>query len=713
MSLVTLSGYEKSGRSVSDDMFGANAVFQETVDGVPTPEFLESAQSLGVHNIRFGGGQADLNPSTLNSAGVLPQDGVDAINIVALRDGALRPEVVNFLEWCRDTTLQGDAVTATLIIPTKHLSAADYVAFADDIEVFVRLVMQDYPDVVSAFQIGNEYWEMGETAYGTKASIASEAIVRAFDAEGIAEADQPDLWVQMATAGNAGSEFPGVPGVNDFSARNIAANETIIEQLSDVAREAIDGVTEHYYYNKTFYEFLPTGKSVKNINRDFEVWEEAFDKELDLYITEWNVKTTVPEQHGLVSASTLVEQFANMIEIGADGAHVWALDYHSRTALTLDTDAGVRLDDQGRVTNSASGAVFDLMSEALIGKELVFASFSNSLPELNIVSYASDTEMVVYVSSRSFEQTSVTLDLSAASNQIGAVSAVQIALDQSSSNGLQWENGVAADQIIVDGKPYFYNEHDIDVTLTDMIFADAAQVALDLDPFEVVQLTLALNEPVAETGVSTAPVLADATEFMGTQGDDRVILTNVVQKIDGGKGLDSVSIGASRSQVDLVWHGDSSATVSVPGIQNDILLDNIERLSFGDGTLAMDLDGNAGQAYRLYEASFNRDPDIPGLSFWIDQLDAGLSLQDAARAFITSDEFAKAYGPTSALSDESFIDLLYANVLDRAPDQAGYDFWRAQQEAGLGREDILVHFSESEENQSNIAPAISDGIWLV
>ena len=53
---------------------------------------------------------------------------------------------------------------------------------------------------------------------------------------------------------------------------------------------------------------------------------------------------------------------------------------------------------------------------------------------------------------------------------------------------------------------------------------------------------------------------------------------------------------------------------------------------------------------------------------------------------------------------------LYNNVLDRNPDQAGFDFWLGALANGATREDILVNFSESKENIANVADLIANGI---
>ena len=124
--------------------------------------------------------------------------------------------------------------------------------------------------------------------------------------------------------------------------------------------------------------------------------------------------------------------------------------------------------------------------------------------------------------------------------------------------------------------------------------------------------------------------------------------------------------------------------------------------------MALDTDGVAGQASRLYRAAVDRKPDAAGLGYWIHQMEHGASLQEVARAFMADSEFRTLYG--SALSDTGFITALYDNVLHRAPDEAGLAWWRAVLADGLEREKALVYFSESAENVAQVAPAILNGI---
>lgn len=125
--------------------------------------------------------------------------------------------------------------------------------------------------------------------------------------------------------------------------------------------------------------------------------------------------------------------------------------------------------------------------------------------------------------------------------------------------------------------------------------------------------------------------------------------------------------------------------------------------------LRHDIDGVAGQAYRLYAAAFDRTPDPAGLGYWIDMMDKGVSLRAVAAGFTGSQEFIDLYGANT--SDAQFVDLLYQNTLHRAPDAAGRQFWvDAMQEHHAPREELLAQFSESPENQAQVIGAIQDGI---
>lgn len=174
--------------------------------------------------------------------------------------------------------------------------------------------------------------------------------------------------------------------------------------------------------------------------------------------------------------------------------------------------------------------------------------------------------------------------------------------------------------------------------------------------------------------------------------------------IDAGAGLDLLVYAGSSSSytIDAVAGG---YTIQSSAFTDSLV--NVERLAFDNVRVALDINGNAGMAYRLYQAAFDRAPDLPGLGFQMSALDNGWALWQIAQNFIDSPEFSSKYG---AVSDAQFVTLLYQNVLDRAPDQAGFDFHLNHLQTTHTRADVLREFSESPENQANVIGAIENGM---
>lgn len=199
----------------------------------------------------------------------------------------------------------------------------------------------------------------------------------------------------------------------------------------------------------------------------------------------------------------------------------------------------------------------------------------------------------------------------------------------------------------------------------------------------------------------------------GRAGDDEIHGGAGDDTIQGGAGLDVAVFIGVRAEYRVVTEAGSLLVSDIHDLARDGVdrLEGVERLHFSNGVLAFDLAGNAGQAYRLYQAAFARDPDLDGLSFWTGLLDANsFSLAEIAAAFVDSLEFAAAYG--REVSDAAFVDLLYRNVLQRGADALGEAFWTGRLAEGASRAEVLVHFSESTENVGLVAAAIATGIWL-
>jgi len=224
---------------------------------------------------------------------------------------------------------------------------------------------------------------------------------------------------------------------------------------------------------------------------------------------------------------------------------------------------------------------------------------------------------------------------------------------------------------------------------------------------------------ISTFGFTTLPVGIQNTgtagnDFIGgTAGDDQLSGGNgndVLEghggndMLDGGAGLDMAVFSATWSSYSLERNSNGAVIAGPDGTDT---LTNVERLQFSDFDVALDIDGNAGQAYRLYQAAFDRTPDIGGLGFQMHALDTGLSLSQVAQNFINSPEFQATYG---SVDNTHFVTLLYANVLHRDPDEGGLAFHVARLEAGVSRADVLIGFSESPENKAALLGDIEHGM---
>lgn len=196
----------------------------------------------------------------------------------------------------------------------------------------------------------------------------------------------------------------------------------------------------------------------------------------------------------------------------------------------------------------------------------------------------------------------------------------------------------------------------------------------------------------------------------GGSGNDVLIGGRGNDIIEGGSGFDVASFAGSFATV-RVENVNGTVTVAVTGLGTDTLT-GVERIVFEDGVLAFDTAQAAGQTFRLYQAAFDRAPDAGGLGHNIELMDGGLTLKDMASAFVESAEFKLLYGESA--SDSVFIEALYNNVLDRGSDATGFAYWQDElSTGGRDRGDVLIGFSESGENQQNVAAVIDDGIWYV
>jgi serralysin len=164
-----------------------------------------------------------------------------------------------------------------------------------------------------------------------------------------------------------------------------------------------------------------------------------------------------------------------------------------------------------------------------------------------------------------------------------------------------------------------------------------------------------------------------------------------------------------RSNWSVVRSGDGFLVLDRSNANPPRVLTNVKRLRFADGAVALDVDDIAGRAYRLYQAAFDRQPDLAGLGFWIGRLDQQASLEDVAAAFLGSAEFRDLYGANP--SNDQLVRLFYNHVLHREPDRGGYAFWKdLLDQQRLTPAQVLISFSDSPENQLQVTGSVQNGI---
>jgi hypothetical protein len=206
--------------------------------------------------------------------------------------------------------------------------------------------------------------------------------------------------------------------------------------------------------------------------------------------------------------------------------------------------------------------------------------------------------------------------------------------------------------------------------------------------------------------------------FRGYAGNDRLMGGNGVDTaVFNGLGGDYAIQALSSGEMQI-----SDRLTSRDGVDT---LSSVERLMFSDQNIAFDFNGptSAGGIYRLYQATFDRTPDLGGLGFWIDRADSGQSAVSMGEDFVWSQEFQQLYGVTTQdqyLSGSDITALVtgfYRNVLGREPDLGGLNFYVGvinDQERTVGR--VLAEISDSPENYAATIGVIENGIqydaWL-
>ena len=200
--------------------------------------------------------------------------------------------------------------------------------------------------------------------------------------------------------------------------------------------------------------------------------------------------------------------------------------------------------------------------------------------------------------------------------------------------------------------------------------------------------------------------------LLGGDGNDILVGGYGRNELDGGAGIDTAQFASELAFARISLEGGKwmvrQATLAADQVQWVDTLSGVERLRFSGGNWALDVDGTAGQVYRLYRAAFDRTPDQIGIGFWMSKVDKGMTMAQVCDAFLASPEFKALYGASPGNAD--LVHRFYQNVLHREPEAAGKSYWidiLDQGKASVAQ--VLSFFSESPENQGEVAKLIGSG----
>ncbi|SFM05958.1 Ig-like domain-containing protein [Rugamonas rubra] len=219
---------------------------------------------------------------------------------------------------------------------------------------------------------------------------------------------------------------------------------------------------------------------------------------------------------------------------------------------------------------------------------------------------------------------------------------------------------------------------------------------------------------------------ADDDRLFGGGGDDLLGSAGGDDYLDGGADRDTVVGGVGNDSLlggsgdDLLQAGRSSqgawtfrlAADGTLSAQHQTALfapaagETLSRAELNGASAELTFlaakPGQLAELALLYHAAFGRVADLGGLNFW---LHSGASSAQVADAFLASAEWQG--GAQARLDDGAFVEQLYQQVLGRAADAGGQQYWLAALRGQAGqpaveRAQLVLDFALSAEHRAKL-----------
>ncbi|MCK2097704.1 DUF4214 domain-containing protein [Thauera aromatica] len=218
------------------------------------------------------------------------------------------------------------------------------------------------------------------------------------------------------------------------------------------------------------------------------------------------------------------------------------------------------------------------------------------------------------------------------------------------------------------------------------------------------------NDTLVTSGGNDSVTGGDGNDSISAAaGNDTIVSGLGEDTIDGGAGRDMVRIAGDKSDYTVTLIDGELRVTSKADASVESKLTDVEFVSFDNGdSIAVAADATEATMLRLYQGVLGRDADEGGATYWINEVQSGnISLSNIAAGFLHSAEYSEITQQTT-LTDEQYIDALYANALGRAAEEAGKNYWLNELANNQSRADVAIGIVGSPE-----ATGYVDGVIII
>ena len=205
---------------------------------------------------------------------------------------------------------------------------------------------------------------------------------------------------------------------------------------------------------------------------------------------------------------------------------------------------------------------------------------------------------------------------------------------------------------------------------------------------------------ILDTSVSTTPG-GTSQVVNGSASNNTLNSTTANDAINGGAGFDTVVVNGNISSYSVVQTATGYTLTDKSGVTGTDALTNIESIKFSDKTMNLLVQSKAASTppssvtslVELYVSFFNRIPDADGMSFWLDEIKAGKTINQISDSFYAAGvNYSDLTGFSTKSTNTDFINVIYKNVLGRqdGADEGGLTFWNNELTSGRATKGTLV-----------------------